>query len=64
MGAELDVRWIPVRTAAQMLGVSRVRVYQMIGEQVLASIKVDCTVLVSRRSVESIAQEGRSKASG
>jgi excisionase family DNA binding protein len=48
-----DVKWVPVRTAAKMLGVSMKRVYQLIESGTLSSMKVDCTVLVSVRSVES-----------
>jgi hypothetical protein len=45
-----DVRWLPVRTAAKTLGVSMTRVYQLIEDGILVSIKVDKTVLVSARS--------------
>lgn len=47
-----EVKWLPVQTAAKMLGVSMTRVYQLIGAGVLLSIKVDSTVLVSQRSIE------------
>jgi len=46
-----DVKWLPVRSAAAMLGVSMTRVYQLVENGTLLSIKVDCTVLVSQRSV-------------
>jgi hypothetical protein len=45
-----DVKWVPVRTAASMLGVSMCRVYQLVEAGELLSIKVDNTVLVSQRS--------------
>ena len=48
-----DVKWVPVRTAAKLLRVSMKRVYQLIEQGTLTSMKVDCTVLVSMRSVES-----------
>lgn len=45
-----DVKWVPVRTAAKTLGVSMARVYQLIKDGELVSMKVDLTVLVSMRS--------------
>jgi excisionase family DNA binding protein len=44
--------WIPVKTAAKMLKVSRQRVYELIKDGGLAWCKMDSTVLVSRSSVE------------
>lgn len=44
--------WIPVKTAARMLGVSRQRVYELIRQGGLAWCKMDNTVLVGRSSVE------------
>jgi hypothetical protein len=46
-----EVKWIPVSAAGKMLGVSRQRVYQLIDQGVLLSMKVDKTVLVSHKSV-------------
>jgi excisionase family DNA binding protein len=43
---------VPVRTAAKRLGVSQARVYQMIEEGKLSSIKMDSTVLVFESSIE------------
>lgn len=51
MLSELEIKWVPVRTASKLLGVSMKRVYQLIEEGSLMSRKVDCTVLVSLRSV-------------
>jgi hypothetical protein len=45
-----DVKWVPVRTASKVLGVSMARVYQLIARGDLVSMKVDLTVLVSMRS--------------
>jgi hypothetical protein len=45
-----DVKWVPVRTASKMLGVSMARIYQLIEKGELTSMKVDLTVLVSIRS--------------
>lgn len=45
-----DVKWVPVRTAAKQLGVSMARVYQLIKDGSLVSVKSDMTVLVSMRS--------------
>jgi hypothetical protein len=47
-----DVKWVPVSAAASRLGISRTRVYQLIGEGALLSIKVDSTVLVSAKSCD------------
>lgn len=47
-----DVKWVPVRTASKMLGVSMARVYQLIKAGELSSIKQDLTVLVSVRSCD------------
>jgi excisionase family DNA binding protein len=52
MSYDGDVKWVPVRTAAQMLQVSMTRVYQLVGEGTILSIKLDGNVLVSRKSVE------------
>jgi excisionase family DNA binding protein len=43
---------IPVKSAAKRLGVSPARVYQMIEEGKLSSVKMDTTVLVYESSVE------------
>ena len=42
---------VPVSTAAKRLGVSAARVYQMIEEGKLHSVKVDSTVLVFESSI-------------
>jgi excisionase family DNA binding protein len=47
-----DLRWIPVREAAHMLGISRQRVYQLIHEGQVRSVRVGCTYMVLKRSVE------------
>lgn len=49
---EPNMAWIPVRTAASMLGVSRQRVYQLVAKGALTGRSVDGTVLVGQRSVE------------
>lgn len=47
-----EVKWIPVSAAAKALGVSKQRVYQLVGEGLLVAVKVDRTWLVSARSVD------------
>ena len=47
-----DVRWIPVSVAANMLQVSRQRVYQLVNSGALVSLCAGSTILVSARSVE------------
>jgi hypothetical protein len=47
-----DIRWIPVSQARMLLRVTRQRVYQLIGQGALVSMKVNESVLVSLRSVE------------
>lgn len=44
--------WIPARSAAKMLGISRQRVYQLINEGKLAAAVLDGTYFVSRATVE------------
>lgn len=51
MLSEVEIKWVPVRTASKLLGVSMKRVYQLIEEGSVTSRKVDCTVLVSVRSL-------------
>lgn len=48
---QVDVRWIPVCAAKKILGVSRQRVYQLIEEGALTSVKSGGTVLVGRHAV-------------
>ena len=45
--------WIPARTAARMLGVSRQRVYQLIADGKIGSVTLDGVFFVSRSTVES-----------
>jgi hypothetical protein len=52
IGREMSMGWVPISTAAKLLGVSRQRIYQLIGQSKLGSRKVDCTVLVSAVSIE------------
>jgi len=52
LGHEIDVRWIPVKAAADLLEVSRQRVDQLCREGVLVSIKYAGTNLVSVRSCD------------
>ena len=47
-----QIKWLTVSLTALHLGVSRQRVYQLIYEGSLASVKLGSTVLVSRLSVE------------
>ena len=55
-----DVKWVPVSAAAARLGISRTRVYQLLEEGALLSIKVDSTVLVSLKSCDGrLAERGR-----
>jgi hypothetical protein len=57
-----DIKWLPVSAAASRLGISRARVYQLIEDAVLLSIKVDSTVLVSGRSIDQrVAEVGRGR---
>ncbi len=52
MRREIGVEWVPVRTAAKMLGVSMARVYQLIESGDLRAQKMDSTMLVYQKSVE------------
>jgi len=52
MSYDGDVKWIPVSSAAKLMGVSTARVRQLIRASFLTSVKMDSTVLVSSRSVE------------
>lgn len=52
MGADLGLGWIPVRTAAKMMGVSRSRVYQLVDAGDLKALRQDRTWLVHRASVD------------
>jgi hypothetical protein len=46
-----ELKWIPVRSAAKMLGCSRQRVAKLCKTCQLVSMNVDGTVLVSAESV-------------
>ena len=46
------IGWIPVRTAASILGCSRQRVYKLSEEGKLMTQSIDGTVLVSVQSIE------------
>lgn len=46
-----EVRWIPVKTAAKMLGVSKQMVHKLINNDVLRSVVSDGTTLVSTASI-------------
>jgi excisionase family DNA binding protein len=48
---QLELFWIPVSSAARLLGVSKSRVYQMIEEGKLRSQTMDATTLVEEASV-------------
>ena len=51
-GYDGDVKWIPVRAAAKMLGVSRQRIQRLCKTDQLVSIVIESTRLVSLRTVE------------
>jgi hypothetical protein len=51
MGTKVMVQWIPVRTAAALLAVSRQRVARLCKFGQLESILIDGTRLVSHQSV-------------
>jgi len=51
-GYDGDIKWIPVRAAAKMLGVSRQRVAHLCKIGLLVSVIYESTRLVSLRSVE------------
>jgi len=51
-GYDGDIKWIPVRAAAKMLGVSRQRVAYLCKIGLLVSVIYESTRLVSLRSVE------------
>ena len=57
-----EVNWVPVKTAAAMLGVSRQRVCDLCRRQKLQSRRLDGTMLVSVGSVRDrfLLQRGRS----
>lgn len=46
------VTWVPVRTAASILEVTRQRVYQLCAEGKLTAQSFDGTTLISMRSIE------------
>jgi hypothetical protein len=46
-----NVNWVPVRSAAILLRVSRQRIHQLIASGSLSARKMDGTVLVSLRSI-------------
>jgi hypothetical protein len=48
----VELKWIPVRTAAHRLGVSRQRVHKLIKFGIIEAVSIDGTVLVSARAVE------------
>lgn len=50
-GGGYEVRWLPVSVAADMLMVSRQRVYELISGGKLQAMKFGSTTLVSRESV-------------
>jgi len=52
-----DVRWVPVRTAAKILGVSASRVYKLLEEHKLVGRRLDGIVLVHMHGVELRHQE-------
>jgi len=52
-GYDGDVKWIPVRAAARILGVSRQRVSRLCRTGQLVSVVMESTRLVSLRTVES-----------
>ena len=57
---QLELFWIPVSSAARLLGVSKSRVYQMIEEGKLSAQTVDSTTLVDSSSVDvQISRRGR-----
>ena len=50
---ESATSWVPVSAAAELLRVSRSRVYQLIGAGSIVAVRVDRTWLINRRSVDS-----------
>lgn len=52
VGYDGEVKWIPVRAAAKLLGVSRQRVARLCKVGGLVSVSMEGTRLVSLRSVE------------
>ena len=46
-----QIKWLPVSAVAKTLSVTRQRVYSLIDQGKLSSVKIDGTVLVSERSV-------------
>lgn len=46
-----DTKWVPVRTAKGLLGVSRQRVYAMIKQGLIAAQSIDGAVTVSSTSI-------------
>lgn len=50
--SEVEVKWIPVRSAAKLLKCSRQRVSCLCRTGALRSVQMDSTRLVSLRSVE------------
>jgi len=61
--AKIETKWLPVSEVRKMLGVSRQRVYELIGVGRIASVKMGLTVMVSRETVERYIAErkGRSQ---
>lgn len=52
MRVDLGLGWVPVRTAALMMQVSRTRVYQLIKSGELKAIQQDKTWLVNRGAID------------
>jgi len=50
---ETVTSWLPVSAAAELLRVSRSRVYQLIEAGSVTAVRVDRTWLINRRSVDS-----------
>lgn len=50
--APFSAAWIPVTAAAEMLGISKQRVHQLIAAGALQEQRIHTTVLVSTRSCE------------
>ena len=48
----VDIKWVPVRYAVTVLGISRQRVYRLIKLGRLTSRTVEGTVLINDKSIE------------
>jgi excisionase family DNA binding protein len=55
----IDLKWVPVSSAAKSLGVSRQRIYQLTESGLLTWCKIGSVVLISNESINARMQKIR-----